>query len=251
MKISKQQLENLIREELEKELEEGFFDALKGGVKKVAGDVGGGMARAAGAAKQKFGQAASAAKQYGQDVKAAGQAASQAADKKRLMASIEATKQAMSQKLSALMGQADKMGMEQEAKELETLIGNLSAEERISSERDLALASTVRPPEPPAAPSPVSSPPATKQKKSQNFPTQKMVGDIKKKVTEMAQTSSSDSELYKKLLAMPREQRIAAIDAIQKDHMTKFGQPKFRISALAALGYYTRDELDDMGYDPS
>ena len=94
MKITKSQLKKIIQEELaqavqEGEIDEGFFDALKAGAGKVAGDV-----------KQKVGQAASAvggaakaAGQYGKDVVSAGQAASKAADIKNITAQIAALQQ--------------------------------------------------------------------------------------------------------------------------------------------------------------
>lgn len=67
----------------------------------------------------------------------------------------------------------------------------------------------------------------------------------------MQQLSLDDPQLEMKLRAMRGEERIAAIDMIQDEHFKKFGRPKFGISSLASLGYYTREELDDMGYDPT
>ena len=94
MKITKSQLKKIIQEELaqavqEGEIDEGFFDALKAGAGKVAGDIGQKVGQAASA----VGGAAKAAGQYGKNVVAAGQAASKAADIKNITAQIAALQQ--------------------------------------------------------------------------------------------------------------------------------------------------------------
>lgn len=89
MKITQQHLKLIIKEELERviesdDLEEGLWDALKGGVAKVADDV----------------------KQYGTDVRKAGQKASKIADIKKIKQEINSlnTKQKqLTQQLSALI----------------------------------------------------------------------------------------------------------------------------------------------------
>ena len=90
MKLTQQYLKQVIKEELERviesdDLEEGLWDALKGGVAKVAGDV----------------------KQYGTDVRKAGQKASKIADIKKILLqrqSLEAKQKQLTQQLSALIG---------------------------------------------------------------------------------------------------------------------------------------------------
>jgi hypothetical protein len=107
MKITKAQLKKIIQEELaqavqEGEIDEGFFDAVKAGVGKVAGDVGGAAKSAVGRVGSAVGGAAKAAGQYGSDVVAAGRAASKEADIKNITSQIAS----LQQKLSALQGPA-------------------------------------------------------------------------------------------------------------------------------------------------
>lgn len=255
MKISKKELERLIREELQKEIEEGIFDAFKGGLKKIGGDVARGVTGAAKAAGEKASQAAGAVKKYGQDVKAAGQAASAEADKQKLLSKIDSAKQQAKQSFSSLLGQADALGMETEANDLQDLLYHFDepsekAPEAAASELALSQIAGLETGQPSAPES------GTKPTRSVKAPSQRAVSKRLglRNEAEMgghAPIAQNDSDLMMKLMKLPRDQRIAVIDKIQKDHYQKHGEPKFRISALAMLGYYTREELDDMGYDPT
>ena len=99
MKITRTQLQKIIKEELEQaiqegEIDEGWFDALKGGIGKVAGDV---RTRVAGAG--------SAVKQYGKNVAAAGAQASKDADIAKLQSQLKqlnAQQTMLQQKLTTL-----------------------------------------------------------------------------------------------------------------------------------------------------
>lgn len=122
MKISKQQLENMIREELQKEVEEGF---LGGMAKKLAGDVKG----AATSGMQK-------AKRYGQDVVKAGKV-SAAQDQLKKAKALEA---AMQQKLQTAQGMVARA-----EEELQSLGVNPRVATPTTPEQDLAAAASVLP----------------------------------------------------------------------------------------------------------
>lgn len=82
MKLTESQIKNLINEEITKmieegELDEGFFDAIKGSASKVGRDITGAVKGAADAVKK-----------YGSDVKRAGEISSIAADLDKLFFEI-------------------------------------------------------------------------------------------------------------------------------------------------------------------
>lgn len=122
MKISKQQLENLIREELQKEIEEGF---LGGMAKKLAGDIKG--AASSGAKK---------VAQYGKDVAKAGKV-SAAQDQLKKAKALEASIQQKLQTAQGMVARAEE--------ELQSLGVNPRVTTPTTPEQDLAAAASVLP----------------------------------------------------------------------------------------------------------
>lgn len=128
MKVTQQQLKQIINEEIQKmaeegNLEEGFLDFLKGAGGKAAGDAGGAVKRAgqavAGAA-QRAGQAVAG---KAGEIKKAGQTASVKADIPKLINKATKELQKIGSELLNLQQRATDLGVTLELDEVESFIG--------------------------------------------------------------------------------------------------------------------------------
>lgn len=125
MKVTREQLRKIIKEELEEAVKEGEVDEALGGFlkgigKKLGGDVKKKAGQVTQAAGEKVGKVTGAVKQYAGDLKAQGQAASLRQDQNKMlqqMSKIDAQIEQLNQIKQNLQSKLDSMGGDFEATE--------------------------------------------------------------------------------------------------------------------------------------